>query len=170
MKNKFFNLVSCLLKKQNEMSIAGQGGIIILFAVPVILAAGLTHLYLPRVAGLPSGWGFLRLLGALWLIPGLTLWGRAVVQLIRGWSGGKLVTTGAYGVTHNPIYSSAAFFFLPAASLLTLNWVYLAAAAWLCAGVHLFIGKEEQQLRQAFDREYEDYLKRTPRLVPFTKP
>jgi protein-S-isoprenylcysteine O-methyltransferase Ste14 len=34
----------------------------------------------------------------------------------------------------------------------------------------LFIGPEEQQVRQAFGKLYEDYLARVDRLVPFKRP
>lgn len=92
------------------------------------------------------------------------------MQLLVGFSKGKLVTTGAYGVVRNPIYSSATFFILPAVALITWTWVYLVASVFLYAGVMIFIGKEEQQLKNAFGKEYEDYLARIHRLVPFKKP
>jgi protein-S-isoprenylcysteine O-methyltransferase Ste14 len=104
------------------------------------------------------------------LLPGLILWGTAVTQLMVGFSRGELVTTGAYGVVRNPIYSSAAFFILPAIALITLTWVYLVVSFFLYAGVMIFIGKEELQLTKAFGKQYEDYLERVDRLVPFKKP
>ena len=109
-------------------------------------------------------------MGYLLLLPGLLLWGAAVIQLLAGFSNGKLVTTGAYGVVRNPIYSSATFFLLPAAALLTLSWVYLIPSVFLYTGVMIFIGKEEEQLTKAFGKEYIDYLKRVDRLIPFRKP
>ena len=36
--------------------------------------------------------------------------------------------------------------------------------------VMTFIGKEEEQLTKAFGKEYEDYMARVDRLVPFKKP
>ena len=89
---------------------------------------------------------------------------------MTGFSKGKLVTTGAYGIVRNPIYSSVTFFVLPAVALLTLTWVYFVASAFLYAGVMIFIGKEERQLTKAFGEEYENYIARVDRLVPFKKP
>ena len=80
------------------------------------------------------------------------------------------MTTGAYSVVRNPIYSSVTFFILPAVALLTMTWVYLVPAIFLYAGVMLFIGTEEKQLTQAFGKVYEDYMVRVDRLVPFKKP
>jgi protein-S-isoprenylcysteine O-methyltransferase Ste14 len=108
--------------------------------------------------------------GYLLLLLGVILWGAAVIQLMTGFSKGKLVTTGAYGIVRNPIYSSVTFFILPAVALLTLTWVYLVVSIFLYTGVMLFIGIEEKQLTRAFGKEYEDYMARVDRLVPFKKP
>jgi len=159
-----------ILKKQNGMNIIGQGGKIILFTLPSLIAAILVDLYSPQIAALPESLSFLQSLGYLLLIPGLILWGTAVVQLLTAFSKGKLVTTGAYGVVRNPIYSSVTFFILPAVSLITLTWVYFVPAVFLYSGVMIFIGVEEKQLTLAFGKEYEDYLARVDRMVPFKRP
>lgn len=159
-----------IFKKQHGMDIVGQGGKIILFTLPSLIAAILADAYLPRVAALPESISFIRPVGYFWLLPGIILWGAAVIQLTIGFSKGKLVTTGAYGVVRNPIYSSATFFILPAVALLTLTWVYFVVSAFLYVGVMIFIRKEEKQLTTAFGKEYEDYMARVDRLVPFKKP
>ena len=159
-----------IFKKQNGMNIIGQGGKIILFTLPSLIAAILVHAYLPQVAALPKGISFIKPVGYLLLVPGLILWGTAVIQLMSGFSKGKLVTTGAYGVVRNPIYSSATFFILPAVALLTLTWVYFVPSVFLYAGVMIFIGKEEQQLTRAFGKAYEDYIAKVDRLIPLKKP
>lgn len=159
-----------VLKKQNGMTIVGQGGKIILFMLPALIAAIWVHTYLPQIAALPQRFSFIRPVGYLLLVPGLILWGAAVIQLMTGFSKGKLVITGAYGIVRNPIYSSVTFFILPAVALLTLTWVYLVVSIFLYVGVMIFIGTEEKQLTRAFGKEYEDYMARVDRLVPFKKP
>lgn len=159
-----------IFKKQNGMDIVGQGGKIILFMLPSLIIAIAVNTLLPQVAALPAGIGFIRPVGYILLLLGLILWGAAIIQLLTGFSKGELVTTGAYGVVRNPIYSSVTFFILPAAAFLTLTWVYLVASIFLYAGVMIFIGKEEKQLAKAFGKKYEDYLTRVDRLVPFKKP
>jgi len=148
----------------------GQGGKIMLFALPSFLAALWLHESWPQVAALPESLGFVRPLGFVLLIAGLALWGTAVMQLLTGFGQGKLVTTGAYGVVRNPIYASVTWFVLPAAALLTLTWVYFVPSVFLYAGVMLFIGKEEEQLTQVFGQEYEEYVARVHRMIPFKKP
>lgn len=159
-----------LVKKQNGMNIVGQGGKIILFALPSLVAALWIHAKSPDFAALPAGIGFIRHAGFVLLPLGLVLWGIAVVQLVMGFSRGRLVTSGAYAIVRNPIYSSAAFFILPAVSLLTLTWVYFVPAAFLIVGVTIFIGREERQLTETFGNEYESYKTLVDRLVPFKKP
>ena len=159
-----------IFKKQNGMNIVGQGGKIILFMLPSLIAAILVHRYLPRIAALPQSIDFIKPVGYLLLLPGLILWGAAVIQLMIGFSKGKLVTTGAYGVVRNPIYSSVTFFILPAIALMTLTWVYFVVSVFLYVGVMIFIGTEEKQLMKAFGKEYEDYMARVDRLIPFRKP
>jgi protein-S-isoprenylcysteine O-methyltransferase Ste14 len=159
-----------ILRKQHGMNIVGQGGKIILFMLPALIGAILIHRYFPQVVALPRSLSFIKPVGYVLLLPGLTLWGTAVTQLLTGFSKGKLVTTGAYGVVRNPIYSSVTFFILPAIALMTLTWVYLIVSVFLYVGVMIFIGTEEQQLTKAFGREYEDYLTKVDRLVPLKRP
>jgi protein-S-isoprenylcysteine O-methyltransferase Ste14 len=159
-----------LFKKQNGMGIVGQGGKIILFTLPSLAAAILADTYAHSIAALPESVSFLRMMGYVWLAPGLVYWATAVIQLLVGFSGGKLVTTGAYGIARNPIYSSATFFLLPAVSLITLTWVYFVVSIFLYTGVMIFIGTEEKQLIQAFGKQYAEYMARVDRLIPFKKP
>jgi protein-S-isoprenylcysteine O-methyltransferase Ste14 len=159
-----------IFKKQHGMNIVGQGGKIILFMLPSLIAAILVHKYAPNLAALPENISFIKPVGYLLLVPGLILWAAAVIQLLFGFSKGKLVTTGAYNVVRNPIYSSVTFFILPAVTLMTLAWVYFIVSVFLYVGVMIFIGTEEKQLTKAFGREYEDYLARVDRLVPLKRP
>jgi protein-S-isoprenylcysteine O-methyltransferase Ste14 len=159
-----------IFQNQNGMNIVGQGGKIIFFVLPSLIAAIWVHTYLPRIAALPESIWFVKPAGYLMLLLGLAMWGAAVVQLMTGFSKGNLVTTGAYGIVRNPIYSSVTFFVLPAVALLTLTWVYVVVSVFLYAGVMVFIGKEERQLTKAFGKKYEEYMARVDRLVPFRKP
>lgn len=152
------------------MDIVGQGGKIILFMLPSLVAAILVNTYFPKIAALPTNIGFIKPVGYGLLVPGLLLWGIAIIQLLVSFSKGELVTTGAYGIVRNPIYSSATFFIFPAIALITETWVFFVPSVFLYLGVQVFIGKEEQQLSKAFGKVYEEYLTRVDRLIPFLKP
>lgn len=152
------------------MNIIGQGGKIILFMMPSLIAAVLVHIYLPKIAAVPESMSFIKPAGYFLFIPGVVMWGTAVFQLLTGFSKGKLITGGAYGIVRNPIYSSAAFFILPGIGLITLTWIYFIVSFFLYAGVMIFIGKEEEQLTKTFGKEYENYKAAVHRLIPFKKP
>ena len=158
-----------ILKKQNGMNIVGQGGKIILFTLPSLIAAIWVHAQWPEIAALPASITFLKPAGYLLLIPGVALWLAAVVQLMVGFPKGELVTTCAYGVVRNPIYSSVTFFVLPAITLLTWTWVYLVPSIFLYLGVMIFIGVEEKQLAEVFGEEYQAYMARVDRLIPWKR-
>jgi len=162
-----------LLKNQKGMNIIGQGAKIIFFTLPSLLAAIYLHRRFPGIAALLESIKSISLvkpLGYALLFLGLILWGTALVQLLTGFSRGRLVTSGAYSLVRNPLYSSATFFILPGVALATLTWVYFVVSVFLYAGVMIFIGQEEKQLALAFGPEYEKYLARVHRLVPFRKP
>jgi protein-S-isoprenylcysteine O-methyltransferase Ste14 len=162
--------MASILKNQKGMNIVGQGGKIILFMLPSLVAALWVQMHLPRIAALPKSLSFLKPVGYFLLLPGLVLWGAAIVQLLTGFPRGRLVTKGAYGVVRNPIYSSATFFFFPAVALMTLTWVYFVVSVFLYVGVMIFIGTEEKQLTKDFGKEYENYMARVDRLIPFKRP
>jgi protein-S-isoprenylcysteine O-methyltransferase Ste14 len=152
------------------MGMVGQGGRIMPFALPSFIAAVWVHAYLPHIAALPRILTLVKPVGYLWFLLGLLLSGAARVQLRIGFSQGKLVTTGVYGIVRNPIYSSMTFFILPAIALIALTWFYFVVSVFVYVGVIIFIGKEEEQLAKVFGKEYEDYKARVDRLVPFRKP
>ena len=78
----------------------------------------------------------------------------------------RLVTTGVYRRVRHPMYTGL-FLTAVAQALLLPNWFagpsYLVAFAVLFA---LRVGPEEQMMREQFGQEYEDYARRTKRLVP----
>jgi protein-S-isoprenylcysteine O-methyltransferase Ste14 len=165
-----------ILKRQHGMTIVGQGAVIILFMLPSLVAALCAHRFWPQFAALPAPAGHpaalsvLRPAGWALLLLGAALWSTAIVQLLTGFARGQLVTTGAYGVVRNPIYSSATFFLLPGVALVTATWVYLVPAVFLYAGVILFIGVEERRMRAGFGEAYAAYTARVHRLIPFRRP
>jgi protein-S-isoprenylcysteine O-methyltransferase Ste14 len=95
-----------ILKKQNGMNIVGQGGRIILFVLPSLIAAILVDTYLTQIATLPE----------------------------------------------------------------SISFIKLVASVFLYVGVMIFIGPEEKQLTEVFGRQYEEYMARVDRLVPFKRP
>ncbi len=162
--------MSNIFISKNGMNIIGQGGKIMLSSFPFVIVAVVIHTSAPQLASLPEALVFIKPVGYILLVPGIAFWLTAVAQLLIEFPRGRLITTGAYGVCRNPIYSSFILFILPAISILTFTWVYLVAAAFLLASVLVFIGKEEHELTRVFGEEYTNYKSRVDRVVPFVKP
>ena len=57
-----------VFKKQHEMNIVGQGGKIILFTLPSLIAAIMVHIYFPQIAALPKSISSIRPLGYIFYI------------------------------------------------------------------------------------------------------
>jgi hypothetical protein len=98
-----------ILKKQNGMTIIGQGGKIIFFTLPSLIAAILIDVYSPQMAALPDGLRFLQPVGYLLLVPGLVLWATAIIQLLTSFSKGKLVTTALSAIPSIPVRRFSSF-------------------------------------------------------------
>ena len=82
---------------------------------------------------------------------------------------GKLLTTGVYSYTRNPIYS--AFTILSLGIILIANNYYLLILPiihWIFLTI-LMIFTEEKWLYEKFGKEYEDYKKNVNRCIPIKK-
>ena len=132
--------------------------------------------------GIPAGWLGARLLPASFYLDvlvvllaagGLTVAIVARRTLGRNWSGAvaiksehELVTAGLYRYSRHPIYTGVLM--LAAAAGLSVG-TERAGLGFLIIllGVLLKLRDEERLLFDHFPRQYEDYRRRTKRLVPF---
>jgi protein-S-isoprenylcysteine O-methyltransferase Ste14 len=76
----------------------------------------------------------------------------------------KLVTTGVFAFSRNPLYVAFAFMLL-GEFLVFPNWIfllYVVAGAWL---FHRQVLREEAFLKRAYGKEYEDYCRRVRRYL-----
>jgi protein-S-isoprenylcysteine O-methyltransferase Ste14 len=158
-----------ILRADNGMNIIGQGMKIMLFAAPFAAVAVWLAMRMPDVVRIPGPGNFRTIAGLIFLVPGLALWLSAVMQLLIGFPQGKLVTSGAYGICRNPIYSSFALFTIPGLSLIFGTWSYLLISVALYLGVVILIRKEEEQLTHIFGDQYRVYKSKVHRMIPFMK-
>jgi protein-S-isoprenylcysteine O-methyltransferase Ste14 len=79
----------------------------------------------------------------------------------------KVVQTGPYRYIRHPSYSGMILFFI-GYGLMAQNWLSLAAAVFFPTAALLYrIKIEEAALVEVIGAEYEEYRKRTKRLIPF---
>lgn len=77
-----------------------------------------------------------------------------------------LVQNGIYGVVRNPIYLSTMLLW-PGICLVFRSWLALPVFAYFLAFGVLRGAQEERVLREHFGAEFEDYCRRTWRLLPY---
>ncbi len=107
---------------------------------------------------------FLCLAGLLLMLWSLISFGRSFRVGIDIDHPDKLITTGVFAFSRNPIYVAFAFVLL-GQFLIFPNWillVYTAAAVWL---FHRQVLREEDYLKKHYDREYADYCNRVRRYL-----
>jgi len=77
----------------------------------------------------------------------------------------KIVTTGAYSIVRHPQYLGGLFAHTGISFLLSA-WYSLLVTPLMVALVYLISRKEEEELIREFGKEYEDYEKKAPMLIP----
>lgn len=94
-----------------------------------------------------------------------------MVYIIRGGRARQvyaetLVTGGLYSHVRNPMYVGNAFL-LAGLALASNSWVFALGGIAVAVAVHVgIIAAEEYFLRGKFGAQYEDYVRRVPRLIP----
>jgi protein-S-isoprenylcysteine O-methyltransferase Ste14 len=124
-----------------------------------------TLLHVVAPIRLPMAWT--RPLGSALLAGGAALVARAVASAAETSvdEPQELVTTGAYGVTRNPMYLGWGAAVLGATILNRNPWLLVA---WLRAAraAHGEVLEEERSLAARFGGTFEDYRNRQPRYLP----
>lgn len=113
----------------------------------------------------------LIIIGIILVILSCYMWYKSVIEdkLDKYILKGKLLTTGIYSYTRNPIYS--AFTILSLGILLIENNYYLLILPfiyWLFLTI-LMVLTEEKWLQKEFGKEYEEYKKRVNRCIPIKR-
>jgi protein-S-isoprenylcysteine O-methyltransferase Ste14 len=110
-------------------------------------------------------------IGVLFCLAGLILLGWSLVSFGQSFRVGidtehpdKLITTGVFAFSRNPIYTAFALILL-GQFLIFPNWiilVYTVAGVWL---FHRQVLREEDYLKKHYGKEYLDYCKRVKRYL-----
>ncbi len=135
----------------------------VVFGVPLLFAIVLQFLAplsLPRGSLSPAlvvGGGALILVGVAFVVLARRELARQGQPTDPGRPTSKLVTTGAFSVSRNPLYLGAVFFLIGVALALNLPWVLVLLVPSLVACHYVLIAPEERYLAGKFGAEYRMY-------------
>ena len=122
-----------------------------------------------------NDWGILRYLGAVLFLAGVPLLADSIIRFVRQGHGtpapyaptDKLVITGFYRHTRNPMYVGVLAMLFGQALFFGSVWLLIYAAA-AALGCHLFVtGYEEPVLHERYGDQYEAYTGQVGRWLPF---
>ena len=150
-----------------RMTVFGAGHKIALVIVPVFVAsilAGWRYREFFDFGGIP----FPALLGTGigLMVTGLGLNFVSAVAMMRAFVRHRLLTTGTYAFSRNPMYASFIFLTVPGLSLVLNCWAVLAVSTVMYAATAFFVGEEERWLAQRFGNEWEQYTRHVGRIFP----
>ncbi len=108
----------------------------------------------------------INIAGITFLGTGFVLYFSTLPRLLKGLKETKLITTGAYAITCNPLYSAVIVFILPGTALVLNSWIMLTVPFVGYVIFKLYIKQEYDELEKFFGEEYREYRASTPELFP----
>jgi protein-S-isoprenylcysteine O-methyltransferase Ste14 len=136
----------------------------------LLLAPLLNYWHFGRAAG---GW-FPGWVGVGLMVAGIGLraWstrvlGRFYTRTLQIDAGHRIVQAGPYWLVRHPGYTGSLLVWI-GAGLATSNWVVFALVTLICVIAYIYrMRSEEAMLVASFGQEYEEYIRRTKRLIPY---
>jgi len=115
---------------------------------------------------MPLSFGQGVFLGCAWFCLGIFIWIDGAMKIKQNFFRGNLVTSGVYRYIQHPIYSAFIFFYLPGIAIMTRSYLAIVLPCVFYFLYQRHIGVEEEWLHKTFGARYDEYKKRTGRLVP----
>ena len=136
----------------------------------LLLAPLLNYFNFGRAAAGPfPGW-----VGVGLMVAGIALraWstrvlGRFYTRTLQIDAGHRIVQAGPYRLVRHPGYSGSLLVWI-GAGLAVSNWIAFALVTLVCVIAYIYrMRSEEAMLVASFGQEYEEYIRRTKRLIPY---
>jgi protein-S-isoprenylcysteine O-methyltransferase Ste14 len=150
-----------------KLNFLGIGPRIAVVLLPWLTATIIfSSIYKEHFAYAPGNSNILLISGIMLMAFGLVFYISTVRLLLKGLKETRLMTTGAYSLCQNPLYSSIMLIIIPALSLILNSWLITTSSV---AGYILFkisIKKEYNELEKFFGDNYIRYKNQTPEFFP----
>jgi protein-S-isoprenylcysteine O-methyltransferase Ste14 len=146
-------------------ALVGSGDKIGLFTLPFLLVGLALNVAYPsafRVGGPPTA---VRVVSALVLIVGVTVWAWSIVLILGQVPRGELITRGPYSLVRHPLYTAVALLVLPSIGLLLNTWLGAPIGVVLYLASRRYAPEEEARLSRTFGVAWERH--RTAVKIPW---
>jgi protein-S-isoprenylcysteine O-methyltransferase Ste14 len=143
----------------------------VVFGIPFLVAVGLqlaVPLSLPRgflAPAIVSGGATLIIVGVVLAVPARRELARHGQPTDPGLPTGKIVATGIFAVSRNPLYLGGICFLVGIALALNFPWVLVLLVPAIVACHYILIAPEEKYLAAKFGEEYRMYAAKVHRWV-----
>ena len=138
-------------------TLVGSGDKIGLLVMPVLAIGVILNVMYPALFAVGGPSPALRIVCALMLVPGVTLWIWSVVLILTKVPKKELITSGPYALVKHPLYTDVSLLVLPWAGFLLNTWLGLVIGIVLYIGSRLFAPAEEAALSETFGSAWDTY-------------
>ena len=108
----------------------------------------------------------LLMAGIVLMTTALIFYFSTVRALLKGLKETRLMTTGPYRYSQNPLYAAIILFIIPALSLILNSWLVLTTSFIGYILFKLFIRQEYEELEKFFGEDYLKYKRETSEFFP----
>jgi len=148
----------------------GVGPRIMLITAPVLIAAIVLEVRSELFADIVFlKNNYAKIVGWLWLTAGIAAFISTMAQFISNFPKGKLITSGMYACSRNPIYACWIVFILPAIGIICSNWLFLVASVLMYLVTVFLVKQEETELLQCFGKQYLAYKEKVGLIFSFPR-
>jgi protein-S-isoprenylcysteine O-methyltransferase Ste14 len=152
----------------NKLSPLGIGPKIGIIAIPYVIIAILLTVFYPEIFSFgPVLKMPFRIAGFVILAIGLIFYIATAKALLTGLRHNKLMTTGPYKYSQNPLYAVMILLIIPGLALVLNSWIILTGCIVAYLIFKMKIHTEYEEMERIFGDEYLEYRKRTPEFFLF---
>ena len=113
-----------------------------------------------------SAYRYSLAVGLILVMSGVVLWAEALRLIVKGIRGKRLITTGVFQYTRNPLYAAIIFLLIPGAALILQNLLFMLVSVVMVFVFKRLIVREEAALLEEYGDLYARYLKNVSQLIP----
>ncbi len=148
----------------------GIGPKLVLVTLPYIILVIAVMIFYPdflKMAFLSQIPAFI--IASAWGLIGIIFYALTAVTFFRGFYKNRLLTTGTYALSRNPIYATFIVFIVPALGICFRSWLLMSVIVPLYINFKILIKEEYSALLENFGKEFLDYTARVNEIIPIPK-